>query len=122
MAPVRPVPALVVHDLVAEALANLVDNALRYTPPAGRIVVEVRARPLAIQVSDSGPGIPEDEREAVLGRFVRGRTATGDGSGLGLAIVTEIAALHRARVSIGDSAWGGTSVSIAFGSDESGDQ
>ena len=60
VAPVRPAPALVVHDLVVEALANLVDNALRYTPPAGRIVVEVRARPLALQLSDSGPGTPDD--------------------------------------------------------------
>jgi two-component system, OmpR family, sensor histidine kinase TctE len=112
--PVRPVPALVVHDLIAEALANLLDNALRYTPAAGRIVVEVHAHPITIRVSDSGPGIPEDEREAVLGRFVRGRSATGSGSGLGLAIVSEIALLHRARIGINDSAWGGTSVSIDF--------
>jgi two-component system sensor histidine kinase TctE len=112
--PIRPVPALVVPDLVAEALANLLDNALRYTPAAGRIVVEVHAQPTTIRVSDSGPGIPEDEREAVLGRFARGRSATGDGSGLGLAIVSEIALLHHASVCITDSAWGGTSVSVNF--------
>ena len=67
-----------------------------------------------IRVSDSGPGIAEDEREAVFDRFVRGRTARGDGSGLGLAIVREIAVLHHASVALTDSAWGGTSVTIAF--------
>jgi two-component system sensor histidine kinase TctE len=110
----RPVSARVVPDLVAEALANLLDNALCYTPAGGRILVEVHAHPATIRVSDSGPGIAEDEREAVFDRFVRGRTARGDGSGLGLAIVREIAALHHAGVALTDSAWGGTSVTIEF--------
>src|SRR5436190_11606850 len=110
----RPVSALVVPDLIAELLANLLDNALCYTPAAGRIVVEVHAHPVTIRVSDSGPGIAEDERDAVFDRFVRGRTARGDGSGLGLAIVREIAVLHQATVTLTDSAWGGTSVTIAF--------
>ena len=77
----RPVSARVVPDLIAELLANLLDNALCYTPAGGRILVEVHAHPLTIRVSDSGPGIAEDEREAVFERFVRGRTARGDGSG-----------------------------------------
>jgi two-component system, OmpR family, sensor histidine kinase TctE len=111
---VRPVTAPVVPERIAEALANLLDNALRYTPPGGRVVVEVRPQPPTIRVADSGPGIAEDEREAVFERFVRGRGAVGDGSGLGLAIVREIALLHRARVSLGDSDWGGTSVAIIF--------
>lgn len=111
---VRPVTAMVVPELIAEALANLLDNALRHTPAAGRIVVEVVARPPTIRVSDSGLGVPEDEREAVFERFVRGRTAIGDGSGLGLAIVSEIALLHRATVSLTDSPWGGATVSLAF--------
>ena len=110
----RPVSARVVPDLIAELLANLLDNALCYTPPAGRILVEVHANPVTIRVSDSGPGIAEDEREAVFDRFVRGRTARGDGSGLGLAIVHEIAVLHDASVALTDSAWGGTSVTIGF--------
>jgi len=111
---VRPVTATVVPELVAEALANLLDNALRHTPAAGRIVVEVLARPPTIRVSDSGPGVPEDEREAVFERFVRGRSAIGEGSGLGLAIVSEIARLHGAAVSLTDSPWGGASVSLVF--------
>lgn len=113
-APVRPVTVMIVPELIAEALANLLDNALRHTPAAGRIVVEVVARPATIRVSDSGPGVSEDEREAVFGRFVRGRTATGDGSGLGLAIVSEIAVLHGAAVSLTESPWGGAAVSLAF--------
>ena len=112
VAPVRPVPALVVPDLIAEALANLLDNAMRYTPAGGRIVVAVRARPATIRVSDSGPGILPDERDAVFERFVRGRTAMGDGSGLGLAIVSEIVLLHHASVSLTESAGGGATVSI----------
>ena len=110
----RPVSAQVVPDLIAELLANLLDNALRYTPAGGRILVEVDANPATIRVSDSGPGIAEDEREAVFDRFVRGRGALGEGSGLGLAIVREIAALHHAGVALTDSAWGGASVTIAF--------
>jgi two-component system, OmpR family, sensor histidine kinase TctE len=114
MAASRPVMALVARDLIAEALANLLDNALRYTPAAGRIVVEINARPTTVSVSDSGPGVPEDERQAVFERFVRGRTAVGDGSGLGLAIVSEIASLHGASVTLADSPWGGATVTISL--------
>jgi len=67
-----------------------------------------------IRVSDSGPGIPVDERESVFERFVRGRLASGEGSGLGLAIVRDIALLHGATVSLGASPWGGVSVAIHF--------
>ena len=110
----RPVTVSIVPELIAEALANLLDNALRHTPAGGRIVVEVAASPATIRVSDSGIGVPEDEREAVFGRFVRGRMATGEGSGLGLAIVSEIALLHGATVSLGQSPWGGVTVSLVF--------
>ena len=102
-------------ELMAEALNNLIDNAIRYTPPGGRVLIEVIGAPPSVRISDSGPGIPADERQAVFERFVRGRLATGEGSGLGLAIARDIAALHGATVLLGDSAWGkGTSVTIAF--------
>jgi len=103
-----------VPELLSEALGNLIDNALRYTPAGGRIVISVTAWPVCVSVSDSGAGIPEGERESVLERFVRGSTAHGEGSGLGLAIVKEIASLHGAAVSIAQSAWGGASVTIQF--------
>ena len=110
----RPVLTNMLPDLIAEALGNLIDNAIRYTPAGGHVVVEVTAIPVQVRVSDSGPGIDEDERDAVFERFVRGRRAAGEGSGLGLAIVRDIATLHGAQVSLADSPWGGTSVTIAF--------
>jgi len=108
------VPANVHPDLVAEALSNLLDNAIRYTPEGGRVVLEVSSDPVRLCVCDSGPGIAEDEREAVLERFVRGRLAVGDGSGLGLSIVRDICTLHGASVTLSDSDWGGACVTIAF--------
>ena len=113
-APERPVCVAVQPELIADALSNLLDNAIRYTPPGGRVLVEFESDPPALRVSDSGPGIPEDEREAVLERFVRGRDATGDGSGLGLAIVRDIVAMHGATVALSDSAWGGLAITLRF--------
>jgi two-component system sensor histidine kinase TctE len=90
--------------LLAELLNNLVDNALRYTPRGGRITVRVRpGSEVALEVEDSGPGIPEIERERVFDRFYRMLGTTADGSGLGLAIVREIAQKHGATVQIEDN-------------------
>jgi two-component system sensor histidine kinase TctE len=111
------VPALVVPahaELLSEALGNLLDNALRYTPAGGRVLIEVDDRPPRVSVSDSGPGIREDERAAVLERFRRGRDASGDGSGLGLAIVRDIAALNGASLELHDAAGGGLRARIVF--------
>lgn len=115
-APDRAVPIAAQPDLIGEALANLVDNALRYTPEGGRVLIAVAADPPRLAVDDSGPGIAPDERAAVFERFVRGRRASAwaDGSGLGLAIVREIAALHGASVRIGDSALGGARFELRF--------
>ncbi|MDZ4358251.1 MAG: ATP-binding protein, partial [Variovorax sp.] len=79
-------------------LANLVDNALKYTPEGGTVDVSVRREDgqLVLAVEDSGPGIAEADRARVLDRFYRipGATATATGSGLGLAIASAIAQLH----------------------------
>lgn len=109
-----PVLATMIPDLIAEALGNLIDNAIHYTPAGGSVLIEVLGDPVLVRVSDSGPGIDDGERESVFERFVRGRSATGEGSGLGLAIVSDIARLHDAAVTLADSPWGGTSVTIAF--------
>jgi signal transduction histidine kinase len=92
--------------LLFEAVSNLVDNALKFTPRGGR----VRLRLLAwdegprIEVADNGPGVPEDEREAVLNRFYRSqRTRDLPGSGLGLSIVVAIARLHHFTLSLEDA-------------------
>jgi signal transduction histidine kinase len=111
------VVAEVQPDLFAEALSNLIDNAIRYTPTGGRVSVEIQSAPVRVLVSDSGPGITLEDRERVFERFVRGRLAQGEGSGLGLAIVRDIAALHHATVEITDGPWGGLTFAIAFGGD-----
>jgi two-component system sensor histidine kinase TctE len=89
--------------LLREALANLVHNALEYTPAGGRVTVRTGMRNHAafLEVEDNGPGIPPGEREQVLERFYRIAGTAGTGSGLGLAIVREIAAAHRAQIAIG---------------------
>jgi len=114
------VVAEVQPDLFAEAVSNLIDNAIRYTPTGGRVSVEIQSTPVRVLVSDSGPGLPLDDRERVFERFVRGRLAQGEGSGLGLAIVRDIAALHHATVEITDGPWGGLTFVIAFGGDAAG--
>ncbi len=90
----------------AEALRilvrNLVDNAVKYTPPAGTVDLEVRrtAEQLVLTVDDSGPGIPEQHRARALDRFYRVAGSETTGSGLGLAIVKSIAELHGATLSL----------------------
>jgi two-component system sensor histidine kinase TctE len=111
----EPVVAPVIPELIAEALGNLLDNAIHYTPQGGRVTVEVTQSPVAMRVMDSGPGIDEEERDAVFERFVRGRLATGDGTGLGLSIVRDIAVLHGATVGLETSLLGGLCVMLSFG-------
>ncbi len=112
----QPVTVIAHADLVGEALANLVDNALRYTPEGGKVLIAVRPDPPTVAVDDSGPGIAASERDAVCERFVRGSAAAAydEGSGLGLAIVREIADLHGATVAIADSALGGARIELRF--------
>ncbi|MBZ1349052.1 sensor histidine kinase N-terminal domain-containing protein [Alcaligenaceae bacterium LF4-65] len=91
--------------LLGEAINNLIDNALRYTPSPGRITVSItsQGRQVVLAVEDSGPGIPAEERERVFDRFYRVLGSKAEGSGLGLAIVREIAIRHHAKILITDS-------------------
>jgi len=90
--------------LVREAIRNLVDNALQYTPGGGTVTVRVLADPygkvVVVQVEDNGPGIPEAERELVFQPFYRALGTEVDGSGLGLSIVREVADRHGGSVTI----------------------
>jgi NtrC-family two-component system sensor histidine kinase KinB len=93
------------------ALSNLLANALRYTPPGGRIVVSAAGRDggVALSVSDTGPGIPPEQRERVFERFAQAPGA-GDlgGAGLGLAIVRDIVQAHGGRISLESTVGRGT--------------
>jgi two-component system, OmpR family, sensor histidine kinase TctE len=96
--------------LLRELIRNLVDNALQYTPAGGEVTVRVTPDPfgqvVVLQVEDSGPGIPEGERELVFRAFYRVLGTHTDGSGLGLAIVREIASRHGTTVTVTDARGG----------------
>lgn len=100
------------RELLAQALANLVDNALKYGRAADRpaeIRLSVRriGTEVALSVADNGPGIPAADRERVLGRFVRLEASrSAPGSGLGLALVAAIAHQHGAHLRLDDAAPG----------------
>ena len=85
--------------LLAEAISNLIDNALRYAGQGASVTVAVRAEAgqALLSVEDSGPGLSAQDRERVFGRFVRA-TDAGSGCGLGLAIVREIVERHGGRI------------------------
>lgn len=88
--------------MLREMLSNLIDNALRYTPPEGSVTVRVRREGelSLLEVEDTGPGIAPQERERVFERFYRILGSNAQGSGLGLAIVREIARQHGATIDI----------------------
>jgi len=103
--------------LLREVLANLIHNALEYTPRAGRVTVRtgVRNDCAFLEVEDDGPGIPPAESEQVLERFYRVAGTGGTGSGLGLSIVREITLAHGAEISICAGAHGrGCKVGLTF--------
>jgi signal transduction histidine kinase len=104
------------RQLLAQALANLLDNALKFTPDGGHVRVQLQGSPSEpeVVVQDDGPGIPADKREIVLGRRVRLDEARNvPGSGLGLSLVAAVTKLHGARLVLND-AGPGLKVSLKF--------
>jgi two-component system OmpR family sensor kinase/two-component system sensor histidine kinase QseC len=95
---------------------NLVDNAVRYTPPGGSVRVRCHtgAAGAKLEVIDTGPGIAAADRARVFDRFYRRANANETGSGLGLAIVKAIAARHGAQVVLDDAPSGGLHVTVRF--------
>jgi len=94
------------RHLLSQAAANLVDNAIKYTPAGGRIdvAVSVAGTGARLTVGDSGPGIPPKFRAAVLDRFFRlEQSRHTAGTGLGLSLVAAVADLHGARLDLGDN-------------------
>ena len=101
-----PVEVFGDRELLAQVLTNLVDNAVKYTPPGGVVRIELaRAGDLAqVRVADSGPGIPPEDRERVLQRFTRlDRARSQPGNGLGLALVNAVTLQHHGRLVLGDN-------------------
>ena len=106
--------------LLGQALVNLLDNAVRHTPPGTAITVEVEVsaddRTAKLSVADDGPGIPDEVRAQIFDRFVRrsgpGDRAASNGSGLGLAIVQAIAIEHDGKATVGDSEHGGARFTV----------
>jgi signal transduction histidine kinase len=97
------------RELLFETLSNLVGNAVKFTPSGGRVGLKLtkRAEGPRLEIIDTGPGVPEAERDAVLQRFYRGhQQGEIPGYGLGLSIVAAVARLHDFRLTLGDAAPG----------------
>lgn len=109
------------RDLVQQAMANLVDNAVKFSPPFGEVRIGVEAVPtgVEIRVSDQGSGIPEDDRGRATERFFRGEQARSTpGSGLGLALVQAVAQLHGGMLRLEDANPGLRASLLLRGSEE----
>ncbi|MBE2320225.1 PAS domain-containing protein [Solirubrobacter sp. CPCC 204708] len=107
------VPARFDIERVSRVISNLLANSIRHTPPEGVIRCTLRAgdAAAALEIADSGPGVPPDQREKVFGPYSSGGNGDGRsggaGAGLGLAIVSEFVELHGGDVSLGDAPEGG---------------
>ena len=104
-------------DLLFQALRNLVENAVRYSPAGAVVTVEVQESGRA-RVLDRGPGVPAELKDRLFERFWQGRrkerSATREGAGLGLSIVAQIAEQLGGRVSVEDRAGGGAVFSLTL--------
>ena len=104
------------RELLTQLLVNLVENGLRHTPPGSTVTVTLARRDGAaeIVVADDGPGIPADDRDRALRRFVRLEASRSTpGSGLGLSLAAAIAELHGIALRLGDNR-PGLAVSLVF--------
>ena len=104
--PAWPVPLFGHRQLLAQAISNLIENAIRYGATGGEILVRVEPseRNIRVEVTDRGPGIPPERRDEARRRFGRLDTSRSDeGAGLGLALVESIAHLHNGRLTLEDN-------------------
>ena len=93
-------------DLLAQAIGNLLDNAIKYAPAGSKVSVGLMRAPerlLRLEVRDSGPGIPQSERELVTRQFYRGSQDNVPGTGLGLSLVLAVVHLHGGRLELADN-------------------
>ena len=111
LAEAEPGAAMVIGDkrLLAQALANLIDNAIKYTPTGGavRVGAITAGGHAELSIADNGPGVPEAERARIFDRFVRLEADRGKpGAGLGLSLVRAVAQMHNADITAADAAPG----------------
>ena len=94
------------REFMAQALANLIDNAVKYTPAGGAVMVRARRRSsgeVEFSVTDTGPGVPEEDRGRIAQRFVRlENSRNAPGAGLGLSLVAAVAEAHAGRLEISE--------------------
>lgn len=105
------------EDKISRAVLNIIDNAIKYTPPGGSVIMSLRKRRgnAVIEVKDTGIGVPENELEHIFERFYRGsKTVKVLGSGLGLAITQGIVKAHRGEILVTSKAGKGTLVLITL--------
>lgn len=112
-APAQPVLTSGHAVLVDVAISNIVDNALRHSPPHGIVSVAVEPGPLVI-VEDRGAGVPDHQKDAIFDRFWRADPRNGEGTGIGLALVRRIAQLHGGDVRVEDRKGGGARFLLTF--------
>lgn len=100
---------------LGQAINNLLDNALKYTPAGGRVTIAIRPRLVGVEivVSDNGPGVPPAERDAIFRRLYRGDASRSQrGLGLGLSMVKAIVEAHGGSVSVADAPGGGAQFAV----------
>ncbi|WP_343732318.1 ATP-binding protein [Duganella sp.] len=110
----EPVHILGHSDSLVSLIDNLVENAIKYSPPGGMVQVSIVAAgdALLLSVRDQGPGIAPELRQRVFDRFFRDPRQTQSGSGLGLAIAASAVASHHGRIELGDAPGGGLLVTV----------
>lgn len=113
----QPEPVNLSADAIrlGQAINNLLDNALKYTPPSGRVTIAARNEPdvAIVTVSDNGPGVPVAERDAIFRRLYRGDSSRSQrGLGLGLSMVRAIVEAHGGSVRVDDAPGGGARFTV----------
>ncbi len=118
-------PMMLDYDKIWEAVYNIVDNAIKYTPEGGfvKLGLELKGKTVSVKVEDNGPGIPDSDKERIFDRFYRlddSRARDTGGTGLGLAIAREAVVLHGGDITVSDSPEGGSifAVSLPYSANE----
>jgi len=113
VAPPTPVRISANAHAVADAIRNVIENAVAHSPPGQEVSVVVGAE-ARVSIADRGRGVAPEDRERIFERFARGSGETGEGAGLGLSIVKEIMRTHGGRVTVADNPGGGAVFVLDF--------